>query len=169
MASNVPNSTGGRRLPGALYLVVGVRTELHDGKGSRMSLANAIKQTIQAHDLTTAEIAGRLGDAQDRTTFYRTLNGATKEPRLNTLVQLCIALETSPSDLLELAEMWSPERPGRASPDDLRLRDAFGQARALSQAGKHWAVPLVAALATAWTSSPREIEGGRSADDNPDT
>ncbi len=114
-----------------------------------MSLAQAITQTMQAHGLKAAEVAGRLGEAQDRTAFYRTLNGETKEPRLNTLVQLCIALDTSPSELLELAEVWSPDTPGRVGPDDLRLRQAFGQMRALPTDGKQWAVPLVAALATA--------------------
>ncbi len=114
-----------------------------------MSLAHAIAQTMQAHGLKSAEVAGRLGEAQDRTAFYRTLNGETKEPRLNTLVQLCIALETSPSDLLELAGMWSPDTPGRTGLHDLRLRATFGQLRALPVEGKQWAAPLVAALAAA--------------------
>ncbi len=73
-----------------------------------MSLAHAIKQTMQAHDLTPTQVARRLGMEYDRATFYRMLNGATPAPRLATLVQLCIALETSPSELLELAGVWSP-------------------------------------------------------------
>ncbi len=115
----------------------------------QVSLASAITQTMQAHDLTSATVAARLGETQDRATFYRMVNGATTEPRLGTLVQLCIALETTPSELLELAGVWSPETPGRAGPDDLRLRQAFGQTSALPLEGKQWAVPLVAALATA--------------------
>ncbi len=112
-----------------------------------MSLAHAIAQTMQAHRLTSAQVAERLGETQDRATFYRLLSGATKEPRLGTLIPLCSALETTPSELLELAEVWSPEMPGRAGPDDLRLRQAFGQISALPANGKQWAVPLVAALA----------------------
>ena len=114
-----------------------------------MSLATAIKQTMLARGLTTATVAERLGMEKDRATFYRTLNGATKEPRLPTLVQLCIALETSPSDLLDLAGVWSPVTPGQATPDDLRLRRAFGQVRVLSVATQQRVVPLVEALATA--------------------
>ncbi len=114
-----------------------------------MSLAHAIAQTMQAHGLKIAEIAALLGMAQDRTTFYRMLNGTTKEPRLVTLVQLCIALETTPSELLELAGVWSPDTPGHAGPDDLRLRHAFAEIGALPMDGKQWAVSLVAALATA--------------------
>ena len=101
-----------------------------------MSLAHAIAQTMQAHGLKTAEIAALLGMAQDRTTFYRMLNGATTEPRLVTFVQLCIALETTPSELLELAGVWSPDTPGHAGPDDLRLRQAFGQIGELPMDGK---------------------------------
>ena len=75
-----------------------------------------------------------IGWAKPRTAppSTRMVNGATKEPRLNTLVQLCIALEANPSELLEPAGVWSPERLGCASPDDVRLRGAFGQARASS-------------------------------------
>ncbi len=122
--------------------------EPHDGKG-RMSLAHAITQIMQAHDLTTAQVANRLGETQDRATFYRALSGATKEPRLGTLVQLCIALETNPSELLDLAEVRSPGTPGGAEPLDLRLRQAFGQMGVLPTDGKQWTAAVVAALATA--------------------
>ncbi len=114
-----------------------------------MALAYAITQTMQAHRLKAAQVAERLGREYDRATFYRMVNGATKAPRLGTLVRLCVALETTPSELLELAEVWSPETPGRAGPDDLRLRHAFAEIGALPMDGKQWAVPLVAALATA--------------------
>ncbi len=118
-----------------------------------MSLAQAIIQTMQAHGLKAAHVAERLSQTQDRATFYRMVNGATTEPRLGTLVQLCIALDTTPSELLELAGVWSPDTPGRAGPDDLRLRQAFGQLRALPADGKEWATPLVTALASALTAT----------------
>ena len=127
-----------------------------------MSLAHAIAHAMQAHGLKTAEIAALLGMAQDRTTFHRMLNGATKEPRLVTVVQLCIALETTPSELLELAGVWSPDTPGHAGPDDLRLRQAFGQIGELPMDGKKGVVPLVTALATALGN-----KGEQGADDDP--
>jgi DNA-binding Xre family transcriptional regulator len=130
-----------------------------------MSLAHAITQTMQAHGLKAAQVAERLGETQDRATFYRMVNGATKEPRLGTLVRLCIALDTSPSELLELAEVWSPDTPGRAGPDDLRLRQAFGQLRALPQDGKRWAAPLISALATTLTTT-LTTEGERRSDED---
>jgi len=125
-----------------------------------MSLAVAIKQTMLARGVTTAEAAARLSAEQDRATFYRLVNGATTEPRLGTLVQLCRALDTSPSELLELAGVWAPEAPGHASPDDLRLRGAFGQVRALPVAVQQRVVPLVEAVALAWLPE----EGDQSAD-----
>ena len=112
-----------------------------------MSLAHAITQTMQAHGLKSAQVAERLGENQDRATFYRLVNGATTEPRLGTLVQLCIALETTPSELLALAGVWSPDMPSRTVPVDLRLRQAFTRLRALPPDGRQWAVPLVTALA----------------------
>ncbi len=74
-----------------------------------MSLSEAIKQTMNARDLSTAEVARRLGEGCDRATFYRLLSGATTEPRLGTLVGLCEVLEISPTELLQLAGLW-PQR-----------------------------------------------------------
>ncbi len=121
-----------------------------------MSLATAIKETMLVRGLTTAQLAGRLGMELDRATFYRILNGTTTEPRLPTLVRLCIALETNPSELLDLAGVWSPETPGQATPADLRLRGAFAQVRALPVATQQRVAPLVEALAMAWTIAPDE-------------
>ncbi len=132
-----------------------------------MSLATAITETMRAHELTTAQLAKRLGMEYDRANLYRMLNGVTKEPRLGTLVQLCIALETSPSELLELAGVWSPDMPGWATTDDLRLRVAFGQVRALPVAIQQRVVPLVEALATGWLTDEDDEEEGLDADAGP--
>jgi len=132
-----------------------------------MSLVMAIKETMLARGLTSGEVAQRLGMEYDRSNLYRMLNGVTKEPRLGTLVQLCIALETSPSELLELAGVWSPDTPGQATPDDLRLRGAFGQVRALPVATQQRAVPLVEALATGWLTDEDDEEESLDADAGP--
>jgi len=47
-------------------------------------------------------------------------------------------------------------------PDDLRLRQAFGQIGELPMDGKKWVVPLVTALATALGN-----KGEQGADDDP--
>jgi len=121
-----------------------------------MSLATAIDETMRARGLRTVELAKRLGLEYDRATLYRMLSGATKEPRLGTLVQLCIALETSPSELLELAGVWVPGVPGGATAEDLRLRGAFRQVRALPMATQQQVAPLIEALATAWVPDDDE-------------
>ncbi len=132
-----------------------------------MSLATAIKQVIEVRGLTSGEVTRRLGKGRDYTTFFRLLNGRTTDPRLITLVRLCVALETNLSELLELAGVWSPNTPGQTTPDDLRLRGAFGQVRALPIAMQHRAMPLVEALATGWLTDEDDEEEGLDADAGP--
>ena len=117
-----------------------------------MALAQAIRQAMQARGLTAGAVTQRLGERRDYTTFFRLLNGRTTDPRVTTLVRVCAALETSPSELLDLAGVWSPETPGPVTPADLRLRGAFGQVRALPVATQQRVAPLVAALASARTT-----------------
>jgi len=132
-----------------------------------MSLATAIKQVIEVRGLTSGEVTRRLGKGRDYTTFFRLLNGRTTDPRVITLVRLCVALETNPSELLELAGVWSPDTPGQATPDDLRLRVAFGQVRALPMPMQHRAVPLVEALAIGWLTDEDDEEERLNADAGP--
>lgn len=123
-----------------------------------MSLAEAIKQTMNARNLQTAEVARRLGEGYDRATFYRLLNGATTEPRLGTLLGLCRVLEVSPTELLQIAELW-PFRDRPADALDVRLRDAFSQLQILPAEDKRRAVTVVACIADTWEPSeaPREL------------
>ncbi len=114
-----------------------------------MSLSDAIKQTMNARDLPTAEVARRLGEGYDRATFYRLLNGATTEPRLGTLVGLCEVLEISPTELLQLAGLW-PHRDRLADALDLRLRGAFSRLQALPNDEKRRAARIVGSIADSW-------------------
>jgi len=114
-----------------------------------VSLAEAIKETMDARGFQTADVARRLGEGNDRATFYRLLNGTTTEPRLGTLLGLCRALEVSPTELLQLAGVWPYiERP----PDslDVRLREAFAQLQSLPLEDKRRAVSVVACVAASW-------------------
>ncbi len=113
-----------------------------------MSLVKAIKEIMNTRGLQTAEVARRLaGDKDyDRATFYRLLSGATTEPRLGTFIGLCAALEVSPTEILQLAELWPyRERPSDAI--DLRLRTAFAQLQDLPSAEKRRAARIVAGIA----------------------
>src|SRR5579875_1832125 len=96
-----------------------------------MSLKEAIRKTMDARGLPAAEVARRLGEDYDRATFYRLLNGSTTDPRLDTLIALCAALEISPTELLQLAGFW-PYYDRLTDPIDLRLRDAFARLQVLA-------------------------------------
>ena len=123
-----------------------------------MSLADAIKQTMEARGLHTAEVARRLGEGYDRATFYRLLNGATTEPRLGTLLGLCRVLEVSPTELLQLSSLW-PHHDRPADALDVRLRDSFAQLQALPLEDKRRAVTVVGCIADSW-EPPRPRRGG---------
>jgi len=120
-----------------------------------MSLADAIKQTMNARDLPTAEVARRLGEGYDRATFYRLLNGATTEPRLGTLVGLCEVLDVSPTELLQLAGLW-PYRDRLADALDLRLRGAFAQLQLLPTDEKRRAARIVSCVVESWGAQETE-------------
>ena len=114
-----------------------------------MALAEAVKEIMDARGLRTADVARRLGEGYDRATFYRILNGATTEPRLGTLVGLCRVLEVSPTELLQLAELW-PHRERPVDTLDLQLRNAFAQLRLLPFEDKRRVVSVVSCIAEAW-------------------
>ncbi len=128
-----------------------------------MSLSEAIKQAMNARDLSTAEVARRLAEGYDRATFYRLLGGATTEPRLGTLVGLCAALEISPTELLQLAGLW-PQRDRAADAQDIRLRRAFARIQRLPRADKRRAVVVIAAVADGWdVEDRRDTQGAEDA------
>ncbi len=114
-----------------------------------MSLADAIKRTMDVRDVPTVEVARRMGQDYDRATFYRLATGVTTDPRLGTLIVLCRVLDVAPTELLHLAGCWpASDHPGDTL--DLHLRAAFTQVQALPTAEKQRAATLIAALADAW-------------------
>src|SRR5204862_1987701 len=73
------------------------------GRRDAMSIGKAVRDLIEARGLRPAEVADRLGGKRNRATFYRLLSGETNDPRVSTLLEICGALTTSPSELLQLA------------------------------------------------------------------
>jgi len=119
-----------------------------------MSLATAIKAAMRARGFRAAEVTNRMtaGDdnPNDRVAFYRLLNGATPEPRLWTFINLCTALGVSPTELMQMAEMWPyHERP--TDPLDLELRAVFAHMLVLPVAEKGRVTALVAHVAEAYS------------------
>jgi len=124
-----------------------------------MSLSEAIKQTMNARDLSTAEVARGLGKGCDRATFYRLLSGATTEPRLGTLVGLCDVLEISPTELLQLAGLW-PQRDRAADAQGVRLRRAFARVQALPPEDKRRAIAVITSVADGWDAGAENTMRG---------
>jgi transcriptional regulator with XRE-family HTH domain len=125
-----------------------------------MSLAEGLTRVMASRGLTTRDVLKRLGQQRDRATLYRLLAGQTENPRLDTLLSLCTAMDTSPNELLDQAEVF-PQRPRSADPQDLRLRMAFRRLQSLPPDAKALAITQVVLLAETWARAAE----GRSADD----
>ena len=100
-----------------------------------MSIGKAVRDLIEARGLRPAEVADRLGGKRNRATFYRLLSGETNDPRVSTLLEICSALTTSPSELLQLAGLLQyQERSLKLI--DVELRQAFGEMQQLDEDDK---------------------------------
>ncbi len=126
-----------------------------------MSLATAIRAAMDARGLRSAEVANRMVEAADnwydRATFYRLLSGATRDPRLGTLITLCTALEISPTELVRMAGVW-PHHARPTDPLDLELRAVFAHMLALPIAEKERVADLVAAIAKTYSRDRGESD-----------
>jgi transcriptional regulator with XRE-family HTH domain len=92
--------------------------------------------------LRPAEVADRLGGKRNRATFYRLLSGETNDPRVSTLLEICSALTTSPSELLQLAGLLQyQERSLKLI--DVELRQAFGEMQQLDEDDKRLCLALL--------------------------
>lgn len=107
-----------------------------------MSIGKAVRDLIEARGLRPAEVADRLGGKRNRATFYRLLSGETNDPRVSTLLEICNALTTSPSELLQLAGLLQyQERSLKLI--DVELRQAFGEMQQLDEEDKRLCLALL--------------------------
>ena len=107
-----------------------------------MSIGKAVRDLIEARGLRPAEVADRLGGKRNRATFYRLLSGETNDPRVSTLLEICSALTTSPSELLQLAGLLQyQERSLKLI--DVELRQAFGEMQQLDEEDKRLCLALL--------------------------
>src|SRR5690349_4390566 len=96
-----------------------------------MSIKAAILEILNVRGALPSETAERM-DTRNRATFYRVLSGATMDPRISTLVELCTVLAIGPTDLLILAGLYQGER-ARPSLVDVELRRAFSEIQQLDE------------------------------------
>lgn len=107
-----------------------------------MAIGKAVRDLIEARGLRPAEVADRLGGKRNRATFYRLLSGETNDPRVSTLLEICGALTTSPSELLQLAGLLQyQERSLKLI--DVELRQAFGEMQQLDEEDKRLCLALL--------------------------
>jgi transcriptional regulator with XRE-family HTH domain len=110
-----------------------------------MSIGKAVRDLIEARGLRPAEVADRLGGKRNRATFYRLLSGETTDPRVSTLLEICTALTTSPSELLQLAGLLAyQERSLQLI--DVELRQAFGELQKLADDDKRLCLQMLRSI-----------------------
>lgn len=114
-----------------------------------VSLAEAISQILAARGLRHEEMARRLGDNRYRGPFYRLMTGRTTDPRLGTFIDVCLALEVTPTELVQLAGLW-PHKDREPDALDSTLRAAFARLQALPTEDKRSAIRLVSGIAEGW-------------------
>lgn len=114
-----------------------------------MALADGLARIMESRGMTTRDVLDRLGERRDRATVYRLLAGQTANPRLDTILTLCAAMETTPNELLDQSDIF-PERPRSADQWDLRLRVAFRRLQALPPEAKALAITQTLMLLETW-------------------
>ena len=107
-----------------------------------MSIAEAVRELIEARDLRPAEVADRLDGKTNRATFYRVPSGTTYDPRVSTLLEICNGLTTSPSELLQLAGLLQyQERSLKLI--DVDMRQALGEMQQLDEEDRRICLALL--------------------------
>jgi len=107
-----------------------------------MAIAEAVRELIEARGLRPAEVADRVEGKRNRATFYRVLSGDTYDPRVSTLLEICNALTTGPSELLQLAGLLQYQERSLML-IDVVMRQAFGEIQRLDEEDRQLCLALV--------------------------
>lgn len=108
-----------------------------------VALAMALRGRMHTQGLKQRDLCRRARMPQSE--MSRLLSGGVASPRLGTLLDICRAVQTDPSTLLELAGLWPQEGPP-ATALDHALLEARRRIEALPLAEKRWALSVVRAL-----------------------
>jgi transcriptional regulator with XRE-family HTH domain len=120
-----------------------------------MSIRAAILAILDARGLRPAEVADRMS-TRNRATLYRVLSGDTADPRIGTILELCHALNTGVSELLELAGLYgSGARQLRLI--DVELRQAFAEIHQLDEDSKRQCLALLRGV-IGWDAQRRRTD-----------
>ncbi len=110
-----------------------------------MSLDEALRDLIEARGWGTPDTVAHVAGSRNTATFYRLLSGATRDPRISTLLEVCRALAISPNDLLHLAGLLCPQgQPLELI--DVQLRQAFAELQGLNEDDKRLCLALLRSI-----------------------
>lgn len=110
------------------------------------SLGGAILAVMSSREMSATNVADRMESGRNRATLYRILSGATQDPKVSTFIDICRALEVSPIDVLQLANLV-PHTARDTDLLDVRMRQIFSRVQAMPEDLKRLAVAQIGAIA----------------------
>ncbi|MDP9350627.1 MAG: helix-turn-helix transcriptional regulator [Chloroflexota bacterium] len=110
------------------------------------SLGGAILAVMGSREMSATNVADRMESGRNRATLYRILSGATQDPKVSTFIDICRALEVSPIDVLQLANLV-PHTPRDTDLLDVRMRQIFSRVQAMPEDLKRLAIAQIGAIA----------------------
>ena len=110
------------------------------------SLSKAILSVMTARGMSATDIAEKMESGRNRATLYRILSGATQDPKISTFVDICHALDVSPIEVLQLANIVE-HTPRDTDLLDIRLRQIFRRVQSLPERFKRLAVAQLSSIA----------------------
>ncbi len=124
-----------------------MRSRLHTRSKAEESpsLSKAILSVMTARGMSATDIAVKMESGRNRATLYRILSGATQDPKISTFVDICHALDVSPIEVLQLANIVE-HTPRDTDLLDIRLRQIFRRVQALPERFKRLAVAQLASI-----------------------
>ncbi len=128
--------------------------------GGQMSLAVAIEEMLKIRGWTRSQLIAHLPEPKSRWSVYRLLQGRSQEVLAPTLIDLCTALDTSPSELLQMGGLVRTIEPSAGRFDD-RLRRALAPVQSLSPETKAVAIESIEAVVAVlqrWDAMGRAVE-----------
>lgn len=113
-----------------------------------MTLSKSITSVMRTRNMTPGNVTERMQSGRNRATLYRVLSGATQDPKLSTFLDICNALDVSPTDILQLAGLMK-YRERRTDLLEVRLRQIFRRIQDMPEPTKRLAVTQFGMIADA--------------------
>ncbi len=109
------------------------------------SLSSAILSVMRTREMSATDVAEKMQSGRNRATLYRILSGATQDPKVSTFIDICRALDVSPIEVLQLAQLV-PHTPRDTDLLEIRLRQTFRRVQDLPPDLKRLAVAQISGI-----------------------